>query len=210
MKIVPKKNKEGYQFLGWYFNDTKYYFDLPVEKDMIILAKLKKVIVSETSNDEHGYYCRSGYKLNKDKCTKTYSIRATLQHICPVGSEYEGKGICFETSTETIADQVACGKGEITQNTGSVIRCYYDETELDESECSKNSWYFYNGVCYYSYRSPSCKNGKSTTIGYRSGKEVYYCGGKHSMAKAAYTCPLGYNLNNTMCYKTETINANYK
>ena len=49
IKINEKVNKpeepsyDGYEFLGWYVDDTEYNFDEPVTKDLIITAKWEEI-----------------------------------------------------------------------------------------------------------------------------------------------------------------------
>ena len=44
---VPTPKKEGYKFLGWYYNEKEYDFDTKVTKDITLLAKWEKVETKE-------------------------------------------------------------------------------------------------------------------------------------------------------------------
>ena len=52
----PEKDpqKEKYIFLGWYVGDTLYDFDVPVTKDIVLLAKFKKDVVILTYDLDGG------------------------------------------------------------------------------------------------------------------------------------------------------------
>ena len=125
--------KEGYKFVGWYYNDELYSFDKEVTEDMELLAKWEEVIYSEIELIELNF---SDFVMKPSSSVK---LKAT---VTPNVSEK----IYWDSSDSSIVEVDSNGvitakKEGIVTIKASTINGLYDElkVEVDKDAVSLKS-----------------------------------------------------------------------
>lgn len=198
---LEKKEKEGYVFKGWKDKDGKIYTDeVKVNKDIELEAVFEKKEDSNTtktpeeekkpeSTDDNktaakNYYCDKGYTLKGANCIKTEKINASSRLGCPTGF------------TEAV--------GKCTHVINAGPNC--------ASLHPNGQWKLQgDGMCHHPVESPSEPNYEICPEGYELIQAPVRSKCKKTVDKvASYSCPAGYNLSGTSCFKTITIRAKVK
>lgn len=53
LENVPQAQKEGYKFLNWNYHNGEFLFDVPIEQDMVFVAKYEKIEEEKTTVTIH-------------------------------------------------------------------------------------------------------------------------------------------------------------
>lgn len=75
----PAPTKSGYTFKGWYYKGAKYDFDLPVEKDITLVAKWTKSSTSTAGEDKIIDY-QVVHQMADGTVFKTEKLKGTVGH----------------------------------------------------------------------------------------------------------------------------------
>ena len=155
-KIIKPKDpiKDGYVFVEWQLNGTKFDFNISVNKNIILTAKWKSVEIAPPNTDDNTvvYYCEDGWTLSGDVCLK--NVDATKEcdsnfkeygEECISVSGVEPTKFCSTRMLpEAYGWEPSAQKGYLASDN----RCYYISSGVSKRTCESTGSYFIDNRCH--------------------------------------------------------------
>lgn len=140
--------KSGYEFIGWYLENSLFDFSTKISEDVILVAQWEKVVTESSSSSENNNGVKSKYKCVADFTKETGEINVEVGYIESIYRAFDVGGSftndecipVYKTSDSSVVAIVEQGReiiSAVKDGVTYVYICMQDASTKNEVACFK-------------------------------------------------------------------------